>query len=411
LQPFELLSLEDALRTLHASWPARVTPAEEVPLESACGRVLAQPAVAGDDVPAFTRSAVDGYAVVARDTFGAGEATPAYLRYSGQVEMGRPADTSLSPGCAVWVPTGGMLPATADAVVMMEFTQRAGQLVEVGRAVAPGENVVSQGEDVRVGQALLPAGRRLRPADLGVLGALGFDPVPVRRRPRVAIISTGDEIVPPSQSPRPGQVRDINSYGLIGLAEQAGAQAEFLGIVPDDEDQLAAALSHALACDLVVLSGGSSVGKRDYAPQVINSLGRPGVVVHGVAVKPGKPTLIAVVRDKPIFGLPGHPVSSLITFDLFVRPCLEALLGQGERDRVTVRAVLTRSVRAGGGRREYVRVSLTERGGRITAEPILGKSALISTLALADGLVTVPSGREGLAVGEEVPVELLLGRM
>jgi molybdopterin molybdotransferase len=386
--------------------------AEEVALEAACGRVLARAAAAGEAIPAFPRATMDGYAVRARDTFGASESFPALLDVSGRVAMGEAARGSLAPGKAVDIPTGGMLPAGADAVVMVEHTQAVdGAGIEVNRPVAPGENVLQVGEDVALGQELFPAGKRLRPQDVGLLAALGATRVGVHRRPRVAVISTGDEIVPVATAPLPlGKVRDINTLAVAAQVEEAGAVAARRGIVADDLKALLAACREALAShDVVLLSGGSSVGIRDYTLRVVEGLPNAELLVHGVAIRPGKPTLLARVGPKALWGLPGQPVSAMIVVAAFVRPLLAVLAGESVEaaaSGATRRAVLKHRLPSVHGRADYLRVVLAVEGGRVMATPVFGKSAMISTLALADGYVVVPEHVEGYDSGEEVTVHL-----
>lgn len=406
MQPFTVIPVAAARARLLETWAGGPVGSEFVALPAALDRVLAEPAGALDDVPGFDRSTVDGYAVRAADTFGASEALPAMLSAGSPVLMGEAAGAPLRPGEARAVPTGGMLPPGADAVVMIEYCEAPDdRLVLVNRPVAPGENIIRRGDDARAGDQVLAAGRRLRPGDIGLLAGVGLAGVAVRRRPRIAVISTGDEIVAPEVRPGPGQVRDINSYALVAAVDAAGGEGVLIGVIRDEATAVRAALDRALAtADAVVISGGSSVGQRDVTPDVINSFGRPGVIVHGVALRPGKPTILAVVHDKPVFGLPGHPVSALVTFDLFVRPVIDRLLGRSEERTATVRARIARNVASAAGREDYLRVSLEQRADGLWAVPLLGKSGLISTMARADGLVRIDIGRDGLVAGDEVEV-------
>ena len=416
-----------------------------MPLAEAAGRVLAEPVVAAEDVPAFDRSTVDGYAVIAEDTFGAAEGAPALLEVVGTVEMGRPAGFRLTAGQAGAVPTGGSLPEGADAVVMVEHSVIPGEgLVELTRPVAPGENVVRAGEDIRRGTEVLPAGRRLAPADVGVLAAVGVTEPVCFARPRVAVIPTGDEIVPPDAPVcRPGQVRDVVSVALAALISRDGGVPRVSDVVPDRREALEAAVSGVLPeSELVLVLGGSSVGARDHTAAVIDRCGPPGVLFHGLALKPGKPTLFGVCggvgkgdRAVAVFGLPGHPVSALVVYRLLVRTALRLVAGEAVpawRDEAgadpleaTVAATLTRAVPSDQGREDYVCVRLrpseaapppagagagppgSGRGAVLLAEPVFGKSGLITMLAQADGLVRIPAGRRGLEPGTEVEVILL----
>lgn len=381
---------------------------EWVPTATALDRVLAEAPLSPQDLPDFTRSTVDGYAVAAADTYGATPGLPALLAVVGEVPMGQAASLTLRVGEAALVHTGGMIPPGADAVVMVENTQPADAgAVEVMQPVSPGQNVVQVGEDVRQGATVLAAGRRLRPQDLGGLLALGITEVVVAAPPRVGIISTGDEVVAPDQLVRPGQVRDVNSYTLAALAQRAGALPVRYGIVPDDRAALEAMAAEAhAACDLVVFSAGSSVSYRDMTAEVIAGLGPPGVLVHGVSVKPGKPTILAVCAGKPVFGLPGNPVSAMVIFDLFITPTILALLGARRPSPPQVRARLARNLASDAGREDYIQVRLEERDGERWAVPVLGKSNLIYTLVNAEGTVKIGLDSNGMRAGEWVDVVL-----
>lgn len=330
--------------------------------------------------------------------------------------MGRAADMGMAAGDAVIVHTGGMLPDGADAVVQVEHTQIVGAPtadrypfeIEVLRAVAVGQNVLQVGEDVAVGAEILPSGHRLRPQDLGGLLALGLTTIEVTSRPTVGILATGDEVIAPGEQASPGQIRDINSYTVAGQVRQAGGEPVLMGIIPDNYDALRAAASQALAeHDMVVMSAGSSVSVRDMTVEVIDSLGEPGVLLHGVATRPGKPTIVGVVGGKPILGLPGNPVSAMIQFDMFGVPALRQLLGAGDSvwyEHVTAR--LAQNIPSESGREDYVPVRLEQGEDGYTAAPVFGKSNLIYTLVNADGLVKVPLNKSGLMAGEQVLVRL-----
>ena len=405
---FNVLAPNVALQTLLARLQRRVA-TESVPTCQALGRVTAAALVAPENLPAFPRSTMDGYAVRASDTFGASEGLPAYLEVVGEIPMGQAPNVTLQVGQATVAYTGGMLAHGADAVVMVENTQAIDATsIEVFRPVAPGENVVQVGEDVRLGEAIVPAGALLRAQDIGGLLALGMTQVTVRRRPRVAIVSTGDEIVAPDCTPAPGQIRDINTYTIAALVEQAGGVPCPLGVVKDDyEAQRQAAVTGLAQADMLVFSAGSSVSSRDMTVQVLHSLGPPGVLVHGLAHRPGKPTIVALIEDKPAFGLPGNPVSAMIVFRLLVRPTLYALVGCTQMPQPrTVRARLTRNIPSVAGREDHVQVRLSHADGELQAEPVFGKSNLIYTLIRADGVVVVPLDKGGLYAGEDVPVQI-----
>jgi molybdopterin molybdotransferase len=404
---FTVLPPADALQVLLDHLPGPVC-AETIPTADALDRVLVEPLSAPCPLPAFSRSTMDGYAVRAADTFGASESLPAYLSVVGQVPMGRAPELTVGPAQTAVIYTGGMLPRGADAVVMVERTQQLDAVnIEVLRAVAPGENVINVGEDVKEGESLLGPGHTLRPQDLGGLMALGITRVTVAVRPRVAIVSTGDEVVSPDQAPGPGQVRDVNTSTVAGLVRRAGGVPLPQGIVQDRlEDLLAAAQAGLDAADALVISAGSSVSTRDLTAGVVNRLGRPGVLVHGVSVKPGKPTVLGVCGGKPVFGLPGNPVSAMVVAGLFLVPVLRKLQGASPSSYNRVRARLTHNIASAPGREDYVQVRLVERDGQLWADPVFGKSNLIYTLVKADGMLRVPLDSNGLHEGEWIQVEL-----
>jgi molybdopterin molybdotransferase len=383
--------------------------AETIPTAEALDRVTAASLAAPHPLPTFRRSSMDGYAVRAADTYGAGGSLPAFLRVVGEVEMGRPATVTLGSGDAALIHTGGELPETADAVVQIENTLPIGEEeIEVVKAVAVGENAIQIGEDVTTGEEILPSGHWLRPQDLGALLAMGIVQVSVARKPRVALVSTGDEVVPPDQELGPGQVRDINSYTTAAQTRHAGAEPLIYGIIPDEPGALEAAAARAMEeADLLVFSAGSSVSVRDATSRVIAGLGEPGILFHGVAVRPGKPTVGAIVNGKAAFGLPGNPVSAMTLFDLLVVPTIHRLLGCDRPPRrPVVRARVARNVAATPGREDRVAAKLVERDGELWAEPIFGKSNLIYTLVRADGTFVIPLDSAGVMAGEWVKVRL-----
>jgi molybdopterin molybdotransferase len=381
---------------------------ETIATAEALGRVLAEDIVASSDLPFFPRSTMDGYAVRSEDTYGASEGLPAYLKVTGEVTMGRPAEISLSPAEAALIHTGGMLPQNADAVVMIENTREVdASTIEVVRPVAKGENVLQIGEEVARGEVVLSRGSLLRPQEIGGLLSLGITEVVVFQRVKVALISTGDELVPPDEEPELGQIRNTNAYTLAGLASKAGAIPLRLGIVRDNYQALREAAEKGMRrADIVVISAGSSVSTRDMTADVINSLGQPGILVHGVSLKPGKPTILASVNDKPFFGLPGNPGSAMITFELFVTPSIYKMSGCRLPPRRFLTAKLTRNIPSVPGREDYVPVKLEEKEGQLYAEPVFGKSNILSNMIKADGIAQVPLDKAGLAAGEPVLVTL-----
>jgi molybdopterin molybdotransferase len=405
---FTLVPPEDArARILERMQP--LGEVEEVPTYDAVGRVLAEDATSSQVLPDFRRSTMDGYAVQARDTFGASGTLPAYLTLIGEVAMGRETDLKVEPSTTAIVHTGGMVPEGADAVVMVEHTQRAREdEIEILGRVAPGENVIQVGEDIAPGDLILPAGHRLRAQDVGGLLAVGITRLRVARQPRVAIFATGDEVIPPDQSTRPGQVRDINSYTVAALVERAGGIALRGGILPDDYEQLLGRARQALdeGADMLVLSAGSSVSARDMTSRVFDELGEPGVLVHGIATKPGKPTILAMSGERPLMGLPGNPVSAFVQFMLVGLPVVYRLGGTTPPRRFKLQARLATNVASVAGREDYVPTKLIERDGDLWAEPIFFKSNLIFTLVQADGLLKVPLDKTGLEA--DTLVEVLL---
>lgn len=381
---------------------------ERISSTNALDRVLAENLVAQTSLPTFSRSTMDGYAVRAEDTYGATESLPAYLTVIGEVPMGRAPRLSVGPAQAAVVHTGGMIPPGADAVVMVERTQKLdSSTVEVLRAVAQGENTIGVGEDVKEGEQLFNMGHTLRPQDIGGLMAMGIMSVKVASRPRVAIISTGDEIISPDITPGAGQIRDVNTYTVSGLVDRAGGVPVPQGIIGDNYEALLAATRAALDnADALVISAGSSVSARDLTSDVVNGLGNPGVVVHGVAVKPGKPTILGVCDGKPVVGLPGNPVSAMVVGGLLLVPILERMQGKvASPVRQRVSAILTHNISSIPGREDYVQVKLFDNDGQLMAEPVFGKSNLIYTLVKSNGMIHVPLNSSGLYKGELVAVE------
>lgn len=406
-----LIPPQDALRKWFEALPEDLrTPVEVVPTEHGLDRVLAVDVTAPHPLPPFTRTTVDGFAVRAADTHGASPSLPAYLHVVGEVPMGSRSEIMLEPTQAALVHTGGMIPEGADAVVMLEDTQspREGE-IEVLKPVANGENLLQIGEDVAERQVVLQAGALIRPQEVGGLMALGVTMIHVAARPRVGILSTGDEVIPPDAEPEPGQVRDVNTYTLSSLVRRSGGQPVPYGIIPDRYEALSESVHRAHADnDVVMVTAGSSVSARDITAEVVDELGAPGVLVHGVSVKPGKPTILAVADGVPVIGLPGNPVSALVIAGLFLTPLLHRLLGlkeSGLAPRLTARMQI--NVASETGREDYlpVRLHRTERGWE--AEPVFGRSNLIFTLVRADGLVRIPPEATGLGAGESVEVQLI----
>jgi molybdopterin molybdotransferase len=377
---------------------SRLQRLERMALDDGLDRVLANDLHSPEDIPSFPRSTMDGYALRAADSYGASESMPAYLRLAGEVPMGRQSTVRINVGELAKVHTGGMIPPGADAVVMIENTQTVdGSMVEVVRPVAAGENVIPVAEDVRRGALVLPAGQALRPQDLGALAATGITHVDVVARPSIGILATGDEVVPADVQTQPGQVRDVNTATLSALIRRWGGSPRAYGIASDQFEAIYDRAHFALAeNDALIISAGSSVSTRDMTSSVIEGLGKPGILVHGVSMHPGKPTILAIAGEKPVFGLPGNPVSTMIAARLFVAPAIARLLGRKLAAELSVNARLTRNVASIPGREDYLQVRLEERGGEIWADPVFGKSNLIFTMVRADGLMQVPLDRAGM---------------
>ena len=406
---FKVTSLETVLELVR-TFPC-VTD-EVLPLDQCVGCILSQDIVSEIDLPEFNRATMDGYAVQARSTFGASESMPALFRIVGAVEMGEVPTVSVQPGEAVRIATGGMLPDGADSVVMIEHAQALDEhTLEVFKSSVPLQHVIEIGEDFRREEQILPKGSRIRPQEMGVLAALGQTHVSVYRQPTVAIISSGDEIVPIAETPSLSQLRDVNAHTLAGLIRLSGGIPLYLGIARDNFDELHSLCKNALAeSDMVLISGGSSVGSRDFTMEVIQALPAAEILVHGVSISPGKPTILATSEQKPIWGLPGQVTSTMVVFQVMVRPMLEKIGGLSE-DRLVaereVSAVLSRNMASVQGREDYVRVKLVRRENQIYAEPILGKSGLIHTMVKADGLIKIDMNSEGLDKGTPVSVILV----
>lgn len=382
----------------------------EIPVGDVCGRILAQNILASQDLPGFRRSTMDGYAVDASSTFGASESNPAWLEIKGTILMGDCPDFEIGPGEAAQISTGGMLPKGADAVVMVEHTQSVDDTsVEVYKSVAPLQYVIDRSEDYARDEIALKQGILIRPQEQGLMAGLGIETVPVFDRPKIGIISTGDEIVPIDQPIQPGRIRDINSYTLSGYIEDAGAVPIRYGIVNDDPAHLKTIVEKAVSeTDMVMISGGSSVGAKDYTIEVLEDLPDTQVLVHGISISPGKPTIIAKSGNKPVWGLPGQVTSAMVVVKMIVIPFLERLKGCKELsfpERLTrIPAILNRNLSSTQGRRDFVRVRLNKENDQMTATPVLGKSGLIRTMVHADGLLEIMDDVEGLEKDTRVKI-------
>lgn len=408
---FEIVSVAKCIEVLRGFAPLA---GEAAPIDACLDRVLATEVVSSENLPLVNRSCMDGYAVRAEDLFGASESNAPYLQLAGSVHIDSLPEFSIEPGQCAAITTGGTLPEGANAVLMVEHSDDLGAgFIEAQRSLAPGDNVMFAGEDAARGKAVLPAGRRLGVPELGLLAALGIAEVEVARRPVVGVLSTGDELVPLESTPKPGQVRDVNSLALSCLLRQAGATPKSYGLVPDTLEQLTDAMHKALnECDAVLVSGGSSIGVRDLTTTAITSLPDAEILLHGVALSPGKPTIVARAAGKPILGLPGQVASAQVVMLVLGQPLMRHLAGDAtafdENKRCVRPAVLAQNLASKQGREDYVRVRLEHRGEQLpTAWPRLGKSGLLRTLVEADGLVRVPAESEGIAKGAQVEVWLL----
>ena len=398
---------EEVLALIETEFEA-VAGTETVSLAAAMGRVLAEDITATEYVPDFDRSTVDGFAVRARDTFGCTDAIPAILTQQGEVLMGQGADMTLKADHCVAVPTGGAVPEGADSVVMVEYTEDYGDgTIGILKSVAPGQNMIFRGDDVYPGKPILQKGRVLSSQDIGALAAIGRVQVPVVKQLTVGVISTGDELVPPEVTPGPGQVRDVNSPMLEAMLGAFGVRVINYGIVIDNEALLSEKVTKAVAeCDAVLLSGGSSVGVKDAACRIIESMG--SLLLHGIAIKPGKPTILGKTGRKPLVGLPGHPVAAYFITKLFVLPLLSRLMGR-KQEQYTTTAKITESVSANHGRAQYHCCRLERKDGELYAYPIRGKSGLITTLAGADGYFCIDRDCEGLPKFADIQVTITSG--
>jgi molybdopterin molybdotransferase len=400
---------EDVYKKLYRFKPLS---SEKVSLEESLHRVLAEEVISTVDVPEFPRSTVDGFALKAKDTYGASEKNPGIVRVVGEIQMGQVSGLVVNDGEAVRVATGGMVPGGADAVEMVEYSEWIdSQTIHISKTLSPLENVIQKGEDIKAGELLLQKRHAVRPQDMGLMAGIGKTEVQVFLRPRVAIISSGDEIIPIEKTPEPGQIRDINRYAIAAMIRETGGVPIFLGTAKDRFEAIREKMEEGLKeSDMVIITGGSSVGTLDLTLDVLQSFAGTELLVHGVSVRPGKPTLIADVGGKPFLGLPGHPVSAMVIFHLFGKPMLRTLAGLSReevfRQRRT-RARASRNIPSVAGREDYARVRLEEKDGTLWAHPLFGKSGAVAHLSQADGLLKIGINEEGIEKGEEAEVILL----
>ncbi len=403
---FKVMDLPGVL-ALAGEFPPVCT--EDVSLLESFNRVLGTDVKSDIDIPDFSRSTMDGYSVCASSTFGASEANPAYLNIIGTVGMGERPSFPVRVQEAAKISTGGMMPDGSDAVVMVEHTDTLDDTtLEVYKSVAPGQHMIEVGEDIKKGSTILVKGRKIRAQEFGLLAALGRQTVTVYKKPTVGIISTGDEIVSVEETPGPGQIRDMNSFTLSALVQKAGGTANRYGIVRDNYESLYEKSVLALSqCDMVLISGGSSVGARDFTTAVLSAIPDSAILVHGISISPGKPTILAKTGKKAFWGLPGHVVSAMVVFQVIVKPFIQQISGLMPQPKWKIPAVLTRNVSSAQGRTDFIRVRLIQKDGVVLAEPILGKSGLINTMVKADGLIEIGINTEGLDKGSPVGVMLL----
>lgn len=402
---FNVFTVKDTRKIIDDNFTVELG-SELVHLHEATGRILKNDVVAPDNVPDFRRSTVDGYAVFSRDVYGASDSMQSMLDLKGEVLMGQEAHDEIRiPGQCFYVPTGGMLPKGADSVIMIEYTEKLDEnTILASKPSSPGENVIEIGEDIKKDEVVINKGTKLRAYEIGVLSSLGFIEAEVYKKPRIGIISTGDEVVNPEENIKPGQIRDINTYLLYSLIEENGCCAVKYGLIKDEYDLLKATVEKAVSeCDIILISGGSSVGKKDNTVNVINDLGDEGVLVHGISVKPGKPTIIGKAKGKIIYGLPGHPLACAIIFQIMVKYFIEKLTGHTEKIYpVTCKFKL--NYHKAKGREEYVPVTIEEKNDELTASPVFGKSGLITGFSKAWGYIRIERNEEGIKEGQIVNV-------
>jgi molybdopterin molybdotransferase len=396
---FDVVPIEEAVRIVRSI--AHQTGNETIEIDNADTRTLSEPIIAITDIPGFERSWRDGYAVRSDDILTAKETNPVTLQCLGSVRMGTAASTVIVPGTCMYIPTGGHLPQGADAVVMIEYTERIGTSVLIKQPVVHGENIIHKDEDFKASDLIYPAGWIIRPQDIGVLASIGRTRITVRKNPLIGIISTGTELVPAEAIPRPGEVREVNSHLISVFCRRQGAIPIRYGIIRDNPAELLETVARAAnECDAVIISGGSSKDRNDITARTISELGE--VFVHGISIAPGKPTIIGKIQDIPIIGLPGHPASTFMVLSLVVVHLLQAMKGSPCQRIYKRKVTMTTRVPSEQGREHYLRVRIEGD----SATPVLGKSGLMNTLAWSDGIIRVPSGDEGYEEGDEVEVML-----
>lgn len=405
---FNVVSVDKAKQILSEEFKDIKLENEKVDIKESLSRYLGEDIAAQENVPEFNRSSVDGYAIIVEDSHGASESVPSVLRLIGQVKMGEYTDKKIKSGEAIYVPTGGMLPMNSTGMIMIEHTEKMdNETLLISKPITNGENVVYKAEDIKVGDIILKRGQKIGTKEIGVLSSLGIKEISVFKKPRVYIISTGDEIVDITEKLQPGKVRDINSYTLESLIETSGATVSGKEIVRDNFDSLLSCVGKAIkVSDIVLLSGGSSVGTKDFTHKVINSVGGRGVFVHGLAIKPGKPTIIGDGMGKLIVGLPGHPVSSIVVYKAIIHPFIKSLF---ENNEIIPRVIAesTQNFPSSPGKQTYHMVKIKEDEGKLFAIPSFGKSGMITLLSESDGYIVIKEHEEGISKGQLREVFLL----
>lgn len=405
---FKVVSVEEAKETIMENFKDYKFGKEEIHILESLGRIIGENIYSKVDVPSFNRSTVDGYSIISSDSHGASDSIPSLLNIVGQVHMGKAAQRGISPGEAMYVPTGGMIPPGADGMIMIENTEKLdGETLLLNKPISRGENIILKGDDVKKGSLILEVGRKISPEIMGLLGAIGKEKISVYKKPRFYIISTGDEIIEIDKELNFGQVRDINSYALLGEIQALGGQVVGNKIVEDNFDTLKRQVEKALKIsDIVLISGGSSVGTRDFTKKVMDSLQGKGVFIHGLSIKPGKPTIVGEGQGKLIFGLPGHPVSSIIVFKALVEEFVKEKMNRREI-KSQVKALMDTNFPSSSGKLTYQMVKLRKEEGNYIASPNFGKSSMISLLKDSDGFIILEKHEEGIYKGQEREVFLL----
>lgn len=407
MEMFRVMKLEDVEGLLKSEFKEVLMESELINIDDAHGRVLKYNLVSKEDIPSFRRSTVDGYALKSKDTIGCSETMPAFLKIIGETSMGVGTDLVLNEYEAVYVPTGGVVPPGADGVCMIEHTEEIDREVMINRPVAPLENIISVGDDVKLQELVLTEGTVIKTQHIGVLAALGYNEVEVYQRPKVAIISTGDELVDISKSPHMGEIRDVNTHSLRAMLNSIGCDVTYVKRVKDDFELFKHHMEQAISlADVLLVSGGSSVGTKDMTPDIINQLGQPGVLVHGLAIKPGKPTIVARIDNRAVFGLPGHPASCIISYKAIVEPFIRKQLLKSRGQVRTIAAISGFQAHVSSGRDVFYMVTLEETENGYVAMPVHGKSGMVSLLSKAEGYIKIPMEKEGIEVGTPLKVHM-----